>query len=186
MMTRKTTAGIEPASARVAASCLTAWRRGRSKRISTPDRDRTCRFPVLRRVFRHWNLRRVINEPVRREGFEPPLCPWGFQGYSLVQSTALPPARGHSKVSVEGFEPSAPCSRSTCAPKLRHTLKTRECESAPGENRTLAVRLKTGGPATRRQELHQEISHSAPGGARTLISLTENQVAWPVSRREPH
>ena len=30
---------------------------------------------------------------VRREGFEPPSSPWGFQGYSLMQSTALPPAR---------------------------------------------------------------------------------------------
>jgi hypothetical protein len=27
-----------------------------------------------------------------------------------------------SQVSVEGFEPSTPCARGTCAPKLRYTL----------------------------------------------------------------
>jgi hypothetical protein len=35
---------------------LAARSRGRSS--STPGRDRTCRFPIWRRVFRHWNFRR--------------------------------------------------------------------------------------------------------------------------------
>jgi hypothetical protein len=37
------------------------------------------------------------NTKMRREGFEPPSCPEDIQGYSLVQSTTLPPARELSR-----------------------------------------------------------------------------------------
>ena len=59
-----------------------------------------------------------------------------------------PLATDHSpSISVEGFEPSTPCARGTCAAKLRYTLF-----NTPGGTRTLARRLKTGSPAVRRRE----------------------------------
>src|SRR6266496_1936596 len=52
--------------------CSSAPHRSATSSVkSTPDRDRTCRFPFWRRVFRRWNFRRVV-ATVRREGLEPP------------------------------------------------------------------------------------------------------------------
>ena len=50
--------------------------------------------------------------------------PVGRQGHQLYRLMQSPLCHLRAKtVSVEGFEPSAPCTRSTCAAKLRHTLK---------------------------------------------------------------
>lgn len=55
--------------------------------------------------------------------------PLGRQGYSLLQSPLC--HRRETTVSVEGFEPSTPCARGTCAAKLRYTLKHSRRESNP-------------------------------------------------------
>ena len=124
---------------------------------STPDRDRTCRFRIWNPAFRHWNFRRVIaRDQVRRTGLEPVQT---RRSARLQRATiaALSPARFNAlapglpgeiakfpraspglncRVSVEGFEPSTPCARGTCATKLRYTLNQQLFNNAPGGNRT--------------------------------------------------
>ncbi len=100
------------------------------------------------------NFRRVlIFTSMRREGLEPPQA-MGQQLYRLPQ---LPLCHLRScrsgcagQVSVEGFEPSTPCARGTCAAKLRYTLKMfpqhsrRDSNSRwPAENRQ-SCRLDDG------------------------------------------
>ena len=144
MFADKTTAGIEPASARFAASCLSAWRRGRECKAR-----RTGIEPVASRFGDGCSAIGTSGvchrgDKMRREGFEPPVSHEGLQGYSLMQSTALPPARS-KKVSVEGFEPSTSCARGTRATKLRHTLRGicdlqfSICDCIQIENRKLQI-----------------------------------------------
>ena len=64
-------------------------------------------------MSRHWDFRRMF-EAVRREGLEPPQVYSDHQLYRLMQ-LPLCHLRNNQTVSVEGFEPSTPCSRSTCA-----------------------------------------------------------------------
>ena len=71
---------------------------------------------------------------VRREGFEPPSSPWGFQGYSLMQSTALPPARiqNSQRGRIRTFDLVRP----------RHA----RCQTAPhAESKDEGGRMKDGG-----------------------------------------
>jgi hypothetical protein len=91
----------------------------KSKVNSTPCRDRTCRFPGWSRASR-----------LRYRLMQLPLC--HLRG--LMNRT----------VSVEGFEPSTPCTRNTCSAKLRYTLI---CETtARAGSRTPILRLKAGRP----------------------------------------
>ena len=103
--------------------------------VSTPHRDRTCRFPLWRRAFLHWNLRRTL----RRDGVEPPMT----QRVARVTAgciAALPP----TPVSVEGFEPSTSCARGIPA--------RRDCQTAPHAVllpegiEPIILRLKAGHP----------------------------------------
>src|SRR4051812_16306496 len=64
-----------------------------------------------------------------------------------------------TQVSVEGFEPSTPCARGTCATKLRHTLNW---------------------PYHFSGRVPQE-SFVAPGGTRTQHSPDESRSSLPVS-----
>jgi hypothetical protein len=135
----KRTAGVEPAESGVADPHPAVGHHPRTKSFSTPGRDRTCRFPIWRRAFRRWNIRRIV---MRREGFEPPMS----QRDPRVTAwciAVLPPARSSQiqSISVEGFEPSTPCARGTCAAKLRHTLKTLPVGIEPD-----IVRMKAGHP----------------------------------------
>ena len=71
------------------------------------------------------------------------------RGPSVLQAdaiAALPPARESTNrsVSVEGFEPSTPCTRSTCSTKLRYTLIY--AVTARAGSRTPILRLKAGRP----------------------------------------
>ena len=70
---------------------------------------------------------------VRREGLEPPRTHEESAALQAAAIAALPPTHFQT-ISVEGFEPSTPCARGTCAAKLRHTLN--KTPYAPGGNRT--------------------------------------------------
>jgi hypothetical protein len=61
----------------------------------------------------------------------PHVSPKRGQGYGLLHCHSATYA--NQSVSVEGFEPSTPCARGTCAAKLRYTLKY---VHAPGGIRT--------------------------------------------------
>ena len=114
-------------------------------------------------------------------GNRTPVRHLGCPGYSRVHDLSATCAAGtdirvcdfKSAWKDSNLRPRAPEARALA--KLRYTLRTNH---APGENRTLACRLKTGGPATRRREQHNANTYSALGGARTHISLAENQVAY--------
>jgi hypothetical protein len=58
---------------------------------------------------------------MRRDGFEPP---WSTRDARVTAwcNQPLCHLRESPTVSVEGFEPSTPCARGTCAARLRHTL----------------------------------------------------------------
>ena len=101
------------------------------------------RFPIWRRVFRHWNFRRIVLAiSMRREGFEPPCISEERAG---LRPAALPFCHLRvMQVSVEGFEPSTPCARGTCAAKLRYTLK--RTSMLPVGIEPIIFRLKAGHP----------------------------------------
>jgi hypothetical protein len=99
--------------------------------FSTPGRDRTCRrggfafrFPDLEAGVPPLELpaRRTTLISMRREGFEPP-CISKREGGVTARCIAILPPTLLSKISVEGFEPSTPCARGTCAAKLHYTLQ---------------------------------------------------------------
>ena len=108
---------------------------------STPGRDRTCRFPIWRRVFRHWNFRRVVLahssnlRPATVLSRLSSRCAGKESNLQLSRRdcgvtarciTILPPARRtkpSAAISVEGFEPSTPCARGIPA--------RRDCQTAP-------------------------------------------------------
>ena len=168
MLADKTTAGIEPASARFAASCLSAWRRGRQSKAR-----RTGIEPVASRFGDGCSAIGTSGVKVRREGLEPP------QASGAIGSTDRGNCRSatYAKVTVEGFEPSTPCARGTCATKLRHTVNNspnkhsrRDSNSrSPTENRK-SCRLDDGSKFV-----------SAPGGNRTRIPWLRTRSPEPLA-----
>ena len=65
------------------------------------------------------------------------------EGGVTARCIAILPPTHLLKVSVEGFEPSTPCARGTCAAKLRYTLKN---FMLPVGIEPIILRLKAGHP----------------------------------------
>ena len=122
------------------------------------------------------NFRRIfIFAPTRDNAQGGTRTPVGH-GPAALQAAAiaaLPPTR--FQVSVEGFEPSTPCARGTCAAKLRYTLmifdqhSRRDSNSrSPTENRK-SCRLDDGSKFVHQKQCSRRELNPHP--------LAENQVA---------
>ena len=87
----------------------------------------------------------------------------------------LPPTQNPNprSVSVEGFEPSTPCARGTCAAKLRYTLRTLH---APGGNRT--HRFPVEGRASCHWTTGADTTH---GWIRTTTSAVNSRALYRLS-----
>jgi hypothetical protein len=90
---------------------------------STPCRDRTCRFPGWSRASHHRNRRRVCTHQCAGKDSNLRRPIWASRVTACRNRRSATCANEKTRsVSVEGFEPSTPCTRNTCSAKLRYTL----------------------------------------------------------------